>query len=137
METTAAVHARLSGDGTLTGMLSAHLGAPAVFSGELAPPAATLPYVLIQPPFAGVEVGSKNSRLWEEIRDVQCWAPEAGSLVQIEAIALRVRTLLHEYNFPGVGSGTLLAEASGPVSAPGLEGAAGLVVTVRIIYKET
>jgi hypothetical protein len=69
------------------------------------------------------------------VRDVRCYAAAEGSTMPIEAMAERVRALLHRYELPIVDAGVIVAECSGPVAADEVD-AYGRIVTVRFILTE-
>ena len=136
MNLTAAVYDRLSGDATLAGLLAAYGGGPAVFTVDPAPGNASLPYIVSAGEVAQSPFEAKNAAGREVIRDVRCYAAATGSAVTVEAIAERVRALFHRYELLVDEFETLVAEASGPVSADE-DDAYGRIVTIRWILMET
>ena len=68
-------------------------------------------------------------------RDVRCYADADGSAITVEAIAERVRALLHRQTISVTGFGMMVAECSGPIVADEPD-AYGRVVTVRYILTE-
>jgi len=130
MELTAAIYARLAGDGTLGGLLARYEGGPALFTTDPAPGDASLPYVVTAGAVAQRPFEAKNRGGREVFRDVRCYAPASGSAALVEALAERVRALLHRWPLVVSGWETWVAEASGPVAADE-EDAYGRVVSLR------
>jgi hypothetical protein len=131
-ELTAAIHARLSGDATLAAMLASYKGAPAVFTTDPAPGDALLPYIVTAGQVSDAAFDTKTvsgRQLW---RDVRCYASADGSAAEVEAIAERVRVLLHRQVLTIPDFVVFVAECSGPIAADE-EQAYGRVVTVRMM----
>ena len=78
---------------------------------------------------------TKNSLGRELRRDVRCYAAATGSAVTVEAIAERVRTLLHRQSMEITGFVWIWAECSGPIVADE-EDAYGRIVSVRMRVEE-
>jgi hypothetical protein len=68
-------------------------------------------------------------------RDVRCYAPATGSSATVEAIAERVRALLHRHYLEVDDHVTYLAETAGPI-ALGDNEAYGRIITVRLTIGE-
>lgn len=135
MPITEEIHARLTGDATLAALLSTYHDEPAVFTVEPAPGAADLPYIVTAGEVAQTPWDTKNSRGRELWRDVRCYAARNGSAVTVEAMAERVRALLHRNPLTVVGFGVLLADCTGPIAADEAD-AYGRVVTLRMVMIE-
>lgn len=136
MNLTEAIHARLTGDVTLTGLLSTYQGMPSVFTTDPAPEDASLPFIVSAGQVSDVAFDTKTSRGREMRRDVRCYASASGSAVTIEAIAERVRSLLHRYQLAVSGMETWIAEVTGPIAADE-DDAYGRILTVRLLLVET
>lgn len=132
---TAALHARLAGDATLTALLASYQGEPAIFTADPAPGDAVLPYIVSAGQVADAPFDTKNSRGRQLWRDVRCYAAADGDSSTVESIAERVRALLHREPLDVEGFGVFLAECSGPIVANESD-AYGRVVTVRMIMME-
>jgi hypothetical protein len=132
---TAALHERLAGDATLTGMLAVYQGSPAVFTVDPAPGDALLPYIVTAGEVAQTADDTKTSRGRTILRDVRCYAEADGSAVVIEAIAERVRELLHRQALDIPGYRWILSDCAGPVVADELD-AYGRIVTLSLTAQE-
>ena len=131
---TAAIQARLAGDPTLGGMLAVYNGGPAVFTTP-PPGKAALPFIVTAGDLNARPFDTKNSRGRELWREVECYAAANGSAVTVEAMAERVRALLHRAPLAVDGFGVLLADCMGPIVVDDGD-AYGRVVTVRMIMIE-
>ena len=132
---TQAISDRLAGDATLTAMLAEYDGRAAVFTTDPAPGNATMPYIVTAGEVTDSAYDTKTTLGRELRRDVRCYAPIAGSAVTIEAIAERVRALLHRQPLSVSGYDVWMAECSGPIVADEPD-AYGRIVTVRTIMTE-
>jgi len=133
---TRALYARLAGDATLTAQLATYEGRPAIFMMDPAPGDAVLPYIVAAGAIAQTPWDTKTTRGREITRDVRCYAPAGGSVVTVEAIAERVRTLLHRQPLTTVaGFVWVLADCSGPVVADE-QNAYGRILTIRWLMEE-
>lgn len=133
---TQAVYDVLAGDLTLTGLLATYHGAPAIFTTDPAPGDATLPYIVAAGEVTQTAFDTKTSRGRQLWRDVRCYADAAsGSAVTVEAIAERVRELMHRQPLTAAGFNWIWAECSGPIAADELE-AYGRIVTAKITFEE-
>ena len=132
---TAAIDARLRGDATLVAMLADYNGQAAVFTIDPAPGDASMPYIVTAGEVADSAYDTKTTVGRDLRRDVRCYAPVAGTVVTIEAIAERVRALLHRQPLSVDGYDVWMAECSGPIVADEPD-AYGRIVTVRTIMTE-
>lgn len=132
---TAAIYDRLAGDATLAGLLSAYGGEPAVFTTDPAPGDATLPYIVTAGEVTTTPFDSKTTLGREFRRDVRCYAAATGSAATVEAMAERVRALLHRQALAIPGFVWILCECSGPISADERD-AYGRIVSVRLLVEE-
>ena len=136
MNLTEAIHARLTGDVTLTALLATYKGVPAVFTTDPAPEDASLPFLVSAGQVSDVAFDTKTTRGRDVRRDVRCYAAASGSAVTIEAIAERVRTLLHRHQLAVSGMVTWIAEVSGPIVADEPD-VYGRILTARVLLVET
>ena len=132
---TQAIYDRLSGDGTLAGLLAEYRGRPAVFTTEPAPGDAVLPYIVAAGDVAQAAFDTKTTRGRTITRDVRCYAAASGSARTVTAIAERVRHLLHRRALEIDNFVWVMAECSGPMAADGQD-AYGRIVTVRMVAEE-
>ena len=132
---TAAIAARLRDDVQLAAILSAYRDEPAVFTVDPPPGDASLPYIVSAGHVADAPFDTKTELGRAIQRDVRCYAEADGSAVVVEAIAERVRELLHRQPLAVTGFGVFLAEVSGPIVANETE-AYGRVLTARFIMME-
>jgi len=131
-----AIHMKLSADSTLAALLSTYESEPAIFTVDPAPGDASMPFIVIGPIVGQAPFDTKNS-LGRSVRvDVRCYAEATGSVVDIEAISERVRTLLHRSNLSIDDHAWLWSVCYGPISADE-EDAYGRIVSVEINAQES
>lgn len=135
MNLTSALYDWLSSDATLCAMLAIYAGGPAIFTTDPAPGNATLPYIVSAGHVADVPWDTKLSLGREVTRDVRCYAAADGSAAAIEAIAERVRELLHRSEMEVDGHTVVVADCAGPVQADEQD-AYGRILTVRLLIQE-
>lgn len=129
---TVALYRRLASDETLTRDLVPYRGGPAVFTSRLAPADAILPYVHVRPPASDVPWDTLNRPGREILQDIAVYADVTGSEALIEAIAERVRDLLHARPLDVEGWHCAMVIATGPADAPEEVGYSGRIVTARV-----
>ena len=132
---TAAINGVLTGDATLVGMVGTYEGEPAIFTTDPAPGDAALPYIVTAGQVVDTPADTKNSLGRELWRDVRCYAPATGSAVTVEAMAERVRALLHRQTMEIDGFVWVWATCAGPIAADE-EDSYGRIVTVRMRVEE-
>jgi hypothetical protein len=132
-----ALYDTLTGDATLAALLATYEGAAAVFTTDPAPEDATLPYIVTAGAVAQTPYDTKdaNYRGRTLMRDVRCYADADGSAATVEAIAERVRALLHRQAITVEDWAICVAECMGPIAADEPD-AYGRVVTIRWIVME-
>jgi hypothetical protein len=114
---TSAIYERLAGDYELTGMLAVYKGQPAIFTIGSAPGEANTPFIVTAGEVSQLPFDTKTSRGRELIRDVRCYDRASGSVVTIEAVAERVRYLLHRQPLAIDGFDWVISNCVGPVVA--------------------
>jgi len=132
---TEALYDVLVGDAALGLLLATYDGLPAVFTVDPVPEGAELPFIVSAGHVTDVAFDTKTGKGREVWRDVRCYADADGSAITVEAIAERVRKLLHREVISVTGFEMLVAECSGPIVADEPD-AYGRVVTVRYILTE-
>ena len=135
MSVTEAIYDTLAGDATLTALLTTYGGEPAIFTTDPAPGDAELPYIVSAGEVAQTPFDTKTTRGRVAIRDVRCYTDATGSAVVVEAIAERVRALLHRQTLAISDFECVIADCSGPVAADGQD-AYGRIVTIRLTMEE-
>ena len=128
---TEAIHDRLEDDATLTALLATYNGAPAIFTIDPVPKDAALPYIISAGEATNDAFDTKVSSGRKITRDIRCYTEAADSAASVEAMAERVVELFHRHHLAVEGFRTIIAEASGPISA-NEELAYGRVVSVRL-----
>jgi hypothetical protein len=131
MSLTQAIYDKLAGDSTLVGLLATYKGLPAIFTTDPAPGDADLPYIVTAGEISQAPFDTKTTRGREALRDVRCYDEASGSAVIIEAIAERVRALLHRQELDVAGFSWLISDCSGPVVADELD-AYGRIISLSI-----
>lgn len=126
----------LAGDGTLAGLLANYNGSPAVFTIDPAPGDAELPYVVTAGEVSQAPFDTKTTRGRRLIRDVRCYAPADGSAIVVEAIAERVRALLHRQALSIGGFDWLVSDVTGPIVADERD-VYGRVVSLSLTAQES
>jgi len=132
---TEAIYDVLAADGTLTAMLATYGGEPAIFTTDPAPGDATLPYIVSAGEVAQTPWDTKTTRGRVAVRDLRCYTDATGSAVLVEAIAERVRALLHRQTLAISDFECVVAECSGPLAGDGQD-AYGRIVSVRLTIEE-
>lgn len=132
---THAIHAFLVADGTLTALLNTYGGEPAVFTTDSAPDGAVLPYIVTAGAVSHLPFDTKLTRGHTISRDIQCYAPSGGSAITVEAIADRVRALLHRQPVSVYGYNWIMSVCSGPFAADEPD-AYGRVVNLTVTLEE-
>ncbi len=132
---TEAIHDVLADDETLAAMLATYEGDPAVFTTDPAPGDAVLPYIVTAGEVVANPADTKTTLGRELWRDVRCYAEASGSAVTVEAIAERVRALLHRQTLEIDGFVWIWALCTGPIVADE-EDAYGRIVTVQMRVEE-
>ncbi|ADU50169.1 hypothetical protein Tmar_0044 [Thermaerobacter marianensis DSM 12885] len=135
---TQALYDRLAGDTELRTMLGTYKGQPAIFT---APPPgdageAAYPMIVTLGAVSDTPDDTKTSRGREVQRDITCYTLADGSMSQVEAIAERVRQLLHRQPLAVDGYHVWLAEVNGPILAETDDTVYGLTLTVRLRMEE-
>jgi len=135
---TKALYERLAGDATLQGMLGTYRGQPAIFT---APPPGdadgdAYPMIVTMGAISDAPDDTKTSRGREVQREITCYALADGTMAVVEAVAERVRKLLHRQPLAVEGWQVWLAEVSGPTLAETSETVYGLALTVRLRMEE-
>jgi hypothetical protein len=130
---TTGIYNRLNNDATLTSLLADYSddvpnAGHAIFTIEPIPGDAIYPYIIISK-VSDTSDDTKQTRGRAITWDIRCYTLRTGSMVGVEAIAERVRTLLHRFSLVVTGYTTIVAEASGPFPAPVEDGVYGLIVT--------
>lgn len=132
---TQAIYNALASDVTLTGLLNTYGGKPAIFTTDPAPGDAAMPYVITAGNVAQEAWDTKTTRGRIATRDIRCYTTESGSAETVEAIAERVRELLHRREIAIDGYDWTMCECSGPAAADEQD-AYGRIVTVRMTVQE-
>lgn len=126
----------LANDATLIALLSTYKGSPAVFTVDPAPGDAVKPYVVTAGEVSQAPFDTKTTRGRDAIRDVRCYAEANGSAVEVEAIAERVRALLHRQAVTIDGFTWLVSNVTGPIVADE-DDAYGRIISLRLIAQES
>jgi len=132
---TQAIYDVLAGDPTLTALLATYEGAPAVFTTDPAPGDADMPYIVSAGEVTAAPFDTKTGNGRQIWRDIRCYAEANGDATVVEAIAERVRALLHRAHLDIDGFDVFVADVSGPVAANETE-AYGRILTARIKMME-
>ena len=129
------LHELLAGDTILTGLLSTYEGEPAIFTVDPAPNDATLPYIVAAGSPVSTPYDTKTTLGREIWRDIRCYTEANGTAITVEAIAERVRELLHRQELTSADYETIWSVCDGPVVADDSE-AYGRIITLKITIQE-
>lgn len=132
-----AIYTRLAADATLKTLIAAYGNAPAIFSGDLVPENAVLPYVWISGAVAETPFDTKTTRGRDTMMDIVVFTEPASSQVVIETIAERVRTLLHRLTLTVTGNTNFIIMAGGVIQLPQDDGTMGRTISLRLLTQET
>jgi len=132
---TTAIYEALADDATLTAMLATYMGEPAIFTTDPAPGDATLPYIVTAGNVADAAHDTKTRQGRQVWRDVRCYAAANGSAAVVEAMAERVRALLHRHPVDVTGYDNEVIECAGPITQDDPD-AYGRIVTIKLIAME-
>jgi hypothetical protein len=132
---TQAIYDQLTADATLTALLATYDGLPAIFTTDPAPGDATLPYIVTAGDVANIPFDTKNCLGETVTRDVRCYANAGGSAVEVEAIARRVRALLHRQPLTISGYNWIMSDCTGPVQVDE-RFVYGRIITVSVTAQE-
>lgn len=133
---TPSIYDALTGDEVLAGLLAEYNGSPAVFTTDPAPGDASKPYLVTVGEVSQTPFDTKTTRGRSLIRDVRCYDEASGSAVVVEAIAERVRALLHRQPLTIDGFTWLVSEVNGPIVADETD-AYGRIVSLSLIAQES
>ena len=138
----AEVFARLTGDATLTALLSTFGGAPAVFEdGKVAPEFehGPQPMAVVTPPTNNGNPDTLDSFMRDELVTVRLYHKPDGSSLPLHQAAERIRALFKNWGGVAVAGGDLIhAEVSGPFPAPTDDPSLdGRIVSISLLIKET
>lgn len=143
MDSTAAIFARLAGDGLLGQDLMEWQGQPAIFSDaapdDLLKDGLTGLIAIIAAPAADEADDTFTERARAVRQDVRLYARFTGSSATLDAMARRVRDLFHlqPESLSVEGGRVTIATASGPVAAPTTDPSlVGRRVTLRLTLQE-
>jgi hypothetical protein len=132
---TAAIFNKLAGDASLIVMLGEYKGAPCIFTTDPVPGDAPLAYIVTAGEVTQSPWDTKTTRGRSLIRDVRCYTEADGSAVLIEAIAERVRSLLHRQALVIGGFQWIISSCDGPIVADE-SGAYGRILSLSLTAQE-
>lgn len=134
---TKAIYAKLNADSNVTGKITTYAGIASIFSGTLAPRAATLPYILITPPVGYIVRDDKNGQTKEHFRDVVCYLESDKSQLTVEQLADAVHDSLHRTSYSVDNHTLVISEVVGISQGAVEDEITSLVVSVRIVIDKT
>lgn len=118
MDLIAALHARLAGDAPLAALLAVYRGQPAVFAEAVAPADARPPWLLLPGAVADEPEATQGLRLRRLRLQIRCLGSAAAGSLALDAVAMRVRSLLQAELEPA-GARVLAQSCAGPVAVEG------------------
>lgn len=137
---TTAVVGRLKADtgaGSITALLATYRSEPAVFSTLPVPADSPRPYIYCGEIISDVPADTKTTQRREHSRDVECFTDASlGSVVLVEQIAERVRTLFNRHKLVVNGYHTMIGQATGPSTLPTDAKIYGRLVQVRLTLEQ-
>ncbi len=132
---TQAIYSLLAADSTLTALLSRFAGLPAIFSDPEIPRDASLPWLTLTL-VTDVPDDTKTFEVRELIYDIGCWTRTQDGLKILDAIAERVRVLLHNTELTIEGWENYLTLAEGVIMGESDAEITGRIVSVRLNIAE-
>jgi len=132
---TAAIITALKGDATLQGLMGSYGGASAWFSIMPTPGDADRPLGVVRPvsdPGEGLQYEAKDFYSREMEYEIDIFTDANGSVVALENVAERVRTLFHRQALSVTGFDTVGVYASGPIELPTDHTAYGRRVNLKL-----
>src|SRR5690606_26795827 len=108
MDVIAFLHGRLAEDLPLAALLASYRGEPSVF-GDRVPPEAEPPWILLEGPLSEEAEDARGLRLRRLELRLRCLDRAGAGGGRLQAVAARVRALLHEWELVA-GGGLLLGQ---------------------------
>lgn len=138
MSPSAAIFQRLAGDAELVGLLSTYNGEPAVFvaDDDKLPGDVTRPFIIIHGALSDDPEDCKVEPGRDRLMSVRAYDDATGSVLTVEQIAERARTLLHRQPV-GLAEGAWLVSVAGPSVADTDHTLVGRQLDVRIRSLDT
>lgn len=131
-----ALRSAITGDATITGLLSEWYGNPAVFTKRPIPTDAQYPYILINPDVAIGDFDALNSDRPTIIRDIVVYGQQPDQYREVEQVGYLLRALFHRNRFSITNADYNIVQitATGPNAAPTDDDhTVGRVVTLTIM----
>lgn len=132
---TQAIYDKLASDATLIGLISTYEGNPAIFTTDPTPGDADLPFIVTAGEITQTPFDTKDCRGRDAIRDVRIYDNPDGSSITIEAIAERVRLLLHRQPLTISDFSWIMSDCTGPIVADEND-AYGRIISIRVVAME-
>ena len=142
MDITTGLYNKLKDDGTLVALLASYpSGSPdggAIFTAWPVPPDAERPYVYTRGDVAVTHFDEIHTNLGlDVIRDIFVVDDNTGSELAVEAIARRIRTLLHRQPLTIPDGSHIMTQCIGQTVAETDDSLTGRVLTFRIVAMES
>ena len=131
-----ALYAAITGDATITGLLSEYNSNPAVFTKRPIPSDVSYPFIIVNPDVAINDFDALNSDRPIVIRDIAVYGRQPDDYRQVEQVGYLLRELFHRNRFSLTNAdyNIVLITASGPSVAPvDDDETVGRVVTLTIM----
>ena len=136
MPITQAVFDALTGDATLAALLTefpAGSGNAAVFTVDPIPGGAVLPFIVTAGNLVDLPFDTKGTGHGREIqRDIRCFAQATGTSAPIDAIAARVRVVLHRQSLTVAGFTHVFSEVINMIDVTEID-VYGKILTLRVL----
>lgn len=115
-----AIYAAITGDATITGLLSEYNTNPAVFTRRPIPADASYPYIVINPDAAINDFDALNSDRPMIIRDIAVYGQQPDDYRVVEQVGYLLRELFHRNRFSLTNADYNIVQitATGPSVAP-------------------
>lgn len=122
IEITQAIYNRLAGDQELVDMLATYQGEdsaaiPCIFTDELIPENASLPYIWSSGQISDTPDDNKVQEGRTIMRDIHFYVERTGDSTLLEAMAERGRRLFHRHQIPMEGARVIVSSVTGPIRA--------------------
>ena len=132
-DVTKALYTKLNATSAVTTLLSTYASNPAIFSGQLAPRQAAVPYIVVGNNLTYEVRDDKEGETKEILRDIRCYVDSDKSYKSLETLTDAVHDALHNTSYTVDNHTLLVSEVVNVVPGPAEDDVIGMILTVRII----
>jgi hypothetical protein len=136
-DVTKALYTKLSATSAVTTLLGTYASSPAIFSGQLAPRNAVLPYIVIGNNLTYRIRDDGNGETKEIFRDIRCYIDSDKSYKALETLTDAVHDALHDGVYTVDNHTLVLSRIVNIIPGPIEDDVVGMILTVRLIIDKT